>query len=187
MDDGNDFPDDTLLVVQTLTGDREAFGRLYDRYARLVRAVAFGASHDAATVQDLTQESFLRAFRQLPTLRQPHRFASWIVGIARQIVREHRRCRRVELLGDLVPEAPDNPTAQIEEADEIEHILRLVSRLPEQERLAVHLFYPTDRDANETAKLLQRSRSGTYTLLKRACARLARWLQVRERETGVRT
>ncbi len=74
----------------------------------------------------------------------------------------------------------------VDDADEIGHVLNLLDRLPEQERLAVHLFFLNERDANETARLLDLSRSGTYALLKRACARLARWLGVTAREREVR-
>jgi RNA polymerase sigma-70 factor (ECF subfamily) len=174
MDDDFRRADDEL-VARTLTGDREAFAALYDRYARLVRAVAFDATHDPATVQDITQECFLRAFRQLASLREPGRFRYWLVGIARQVVREHRRRPWPQSLSQDVPSFREE-TAGLADADEIEHVLRLVERLPEQERLAVHLFFLSGQDANETARLLNVSRSGTYALLKRACARLARWL-----------
>jgi RNA polymerase sigma-70 factor (ECF subfamily) len=179
MDDHDHSTSDAELVAWTLAGDREAFGRLYDRYARLVRAVAFGISHDLATVQDLTQECFLRAFRQLSTLRDPARFGAWVVGIARQVVREYRR-RRPELLGGAALDVPGEPLTATEDADEVEHLLRLVGRLPEQERLAVHFFFLGEHDVNDTAKLLNLSRSGTYALLKRACGRLGHWLGVSE-------
>src|SRR5262249_60528847 len=94
MDDHADFLSDAELVNRVLAGDREAFGRLYDRYARLVRAVAFDAGRDLAAVQDIVQESFLRSFRQLSTLRARDRFGPWVVGIARQVVREYRRQHR---------------------------------------------------------------------------------------------
>jgi RNA polymerase sigma-70 factor (ECF subfamily) len=186
MDDRCDLPDDANLVVQTLAGNREAFGRLYDRYARLVRAVVLGASRDAQLIQDFTQDVFLRAFRQLATLREPKRFGPWIVGIARRVVRECWRSRRAELSAELDPTANDDTTARLDNADEVEHVLRLVSRLPEQERLAIHLFYLTERNADETAKVLNLSRSGTYAILKRACARLTRWLRVPQQGPGVR-
>jgi RNA polymerase sigma-70 factor (ECF subfamily) len=185
MDDNGQLLGDAELVAQTLAGDREAFGQLYDRYARLVRAVALDASPETAAVQDFMQECFLRAFKQLPTLQDPGRFRAWVVGIARQLVRELRRRRQPELLGRAVPAVAADPTTPADDADEVEHVLRLVSQLPEQERLAVHLFYLSKRDANETARLLNLSRSGTYALLKRACARLARWLGVPEREREV--
>jgi RNA polymerase sigma-70 factor, ECF subfamily len=185
MDDNGQLRGDAELVAETLAGDREAFGQLYDRYARLVRAVALDASSETAAVQDFTQECFLRAFKQLPTLQAPGRFKAWVVGIARQLVRERRRRRRLELLGDTVPAVTADATPLIDDADEVENVLRLVRQLPEQERLAVHLFYLSERDANETARLLNLSRSGTYALLKRACNRLARWLGVPQREWEV--
>ena len=64
-------PTDAELVAQTLAGNREAFGDLYDRYARLVRSVVCGVTWDWPMVQDLTQESFLRAYRKLGSLREP--------------------------------------------------------------------------------------------------------------------
>jgi len=167
-------PTDADLVARTRAGDREAFGLLYDRYARLVRVVAADAARDAATIQDLTQECFLRGFRQLATLREPERFRFWLVGIARQVVREHRRRRGHEpLVGEVAGPDQGEPA---DDADEIDHVLRRVAELPEDERLAVRLFYLAGRDADETAGLLGVSRSGVYVLLKRACARIARWL-----------
>src|SRR5262249_39569754 len=129
-----------------------------------------------------TQECFLRAFRKLATLREGDRFGAWVVGIARQIVREHRRRRWPGSLEGITLETLDDPMASADAAEGVEHLLRQGSRLPEAERLAVHLFFLNERDANETARLLNRSRSGTYALLKRACARLARWLGATEPE-----
>src|SRR5271166_6109924 len=90
----NNEPSDADLGARVLAGDRDAFGRLYDRYARLVRAVVYRAGNDAPVVHDLTQECFLRAYRNLARLRQPDRFGAWVVGIARAVAREHRRSLR---------------------------------------------------------------------------------------------
>jgi RNA polymerase sigma-70 factor (ECF subfamily) len=76
-----------------LSGDRAAFAELYDRRARLVRAICFDATHDADATADLTQETFLRAYMKLGTLRDPQLFSAWLVGIARQVSREWRRGR----------------------------------------------------------------------------------------------
>jgi RNA polymerase sigma-70 factor (ECF subfamily) len=177
---------DAELVARSLAGDREAFAALYDRYARLVRAVALDAGRDLASVQDITQETFLRVFRRLATLRDPGRFGPWVVATARMVVREQRRRRRPEPLANGVPEPPDPSADEIEDADEAAHVLGLVARLPEPERLAVHFFFLCERDADATAALLNRSRSGVYDLLKRACARLARWLGAPDREREVK-
>lgn len=161
------------LVRRTLSGDREAFAVLYDRFAPLVRAVVRDA--------DATQDTFLRAYRNLRTLSDPGRFAGWLVGIARQVARERHRLRPIEpLTAD--PPTHDSPSA--DDADEVAHLLELVARLPADEREAVRLFFLCERDADDTAKRLGRSRSGTYALLKRAVGTLAGWMGVPQTEGG---
>ncbi len=54
----NNEPSDADLVAWVLAGDRDAFGCLYDRYARLVRAVVYRVGNDAPVVNDLAQEVF---------------------------------------------------------------------------------------------------------------------------------
>jgi RNA polymerase sigma-70 factor (ECF subfamily) len=176
-------PNDDLLVTRALSGDAEAFAQLFDRYARLVRAVAWDAGNDWATVQDLTQECFLRAYRQLATLRNREHFRYWLTGIARQLVRETRRRRVHE---QLLPSADLAcvPTADLDESDEREHVLRLVARLPEQERLAIRIFFLSGRNIADTAQFLDLSRSATYEVIKRACGRLKLWLGVCDAEKG---
>jgi RNA polymerase sigma factor (sigma-70 family) len=110
----------------------------------------------------------------LATLREPHRFSAWLTGIARQVAREHRRRRKVQSFDEQLHQACDLGPPDADAADETEHLLILVSRLPEQERLAVHAFFLNGRDAAETGRLLRLSRSGVYAVLKRACVKLAR-------------
>jgi RNA polymerase sigma-70 factor (ECF subfamily) len=76
-------PTDADLVAGTLSGNHEAFGELYDRHARMVRAVVAGVSGDWFAAEDMAQECFLRAYRSLARLRDPGRFGPWVVGIAR--------------------------------------------------------------------------------------------------------
>src|ERR1700746_1686469 len=100
MDHNPPQPEDAHLVSRALDGNTEAFAMLFDRYARLVRAVAWDAGSDWATIQDLTQECFLRAYRQLASLRKREHFRYWVTGIARQLVRETRRRRSYGQLPD---------------------------------------------------------------------------------------
>jgi RNA polymerase sigma-70 factor (ECF subfamily) len=168
----SDQPTNDDLVRRALTGDVAAFGVLYDRTVRLVRAVAADAGPDAAA--DVTHDTFLRAYRTLDTLRDPARFAPWLVGIARLVVCERRRARRFDALPEEIP-AQTVPGAGAH--DDAEELLRLVARLPEEERLAIRFFFLNERSIEETSRLLNRSRSGTYAVLRRAKTRLAQWLQ----------
>jgi RNA polymerase sigma-70 factor (ECF subfamily) len=164
-------PTNDVLVRRAMGGDISAFGTLYDRTARLVRAVAADLGPDSA--EDVTHDVFLRAYRTLHTLSDPARFAAWLVGIARRVVMERRRARRFDPLPEQIPAASARDSDALEDAQEL---LRLVAELPEEERLAIRFFFLNERSIDETARLLDRSRSGTYAVLKRARARLARWL-----------
>ncbi len=123
------------LVRRAKAGDVQAFGILYDRTVRLVRAVAADAGSDHE--EDVTHDAYLRAYRNLGKLRDPERFAAWLVGITRLIVRERRRARRFESLPDDVPGT--SVTAGSLEGD-AEELLRAVARLPEEEQLGDPVF-----------------------------------------------
>ncbi len=168
----SDQPTNDDLVRRAIAGDVPAFGLLYDRTVRLVRAVALDAGSDAA--DDVTHDTFLRAYRALSTLRDPARFAPWLVGIARLVVSERRRARRFHPLPEQIS---TQASTDIETDEDTQELLRLVARLPDEERLAIRFFFLNERSIEETARLLNRSRSGTYAVLQRAKTRLARWLQ----------
>jgi RNA polymerase sigma-70 factor, ECF subfamily len=176
---------DAELVAQTLAGNREAFGLLYDRYARTVRAVVAGVSGDWPGVEDMTQECFLRGYRNLSKLREPVRFGAWIVGIARQVGQERRRSLardRHEFIDARLAEMKPVTDGQavVDEREQVGAVMQKLAMLPEQERVAVHAFFLEQQDAQQTAELLGLSRSGVYAVVARGIARLAKLMRSNE-------
>lgn len=170
-------PTDADLVSETLKGNREAFGRLYDRHARMVRAVAGRVSLDWSAVEDMTQESFLRSFRNLSKLRDRDRFGVWIVGIARHVARERKRSLRRDRHDFIGEPSPDivssfDGLSEAQEAEQTDFLMWKLGKLPEQERMAIHAFFLQDCDAQQAADSLELSRSGFYAVLKKALAHL---------------
>ncbi len=99
----------SALVGAARRGDREAFGELYQRFAPMVHGVLLArVSRDDA--EDLVQDVFLAALRQLHTLREDAAFPGWLAVIARNRASDHHR-RRVpssELSGETpVGNGPD--------------------------------------------------------------------------------
>ena len=82
--------EDDSLVSAARAGDRAAFGRLYDRYARMVHGILL-ARVPPREVDDLVQEVFLAAMRQLHTLREVSRFGAWLGTIARNRANDYFR------------------------------------------------------------------------------------------------
>lgn len=73
---------DDVLVRASRDGDRSAFGRLYTRYSRMVHAIVL-ARVPPGEADDLVQDVFVSAMRQLHALRDEHAFGGWLATIAR--------------------------------------------------------------------------------------------------------
>jgi len=82
--------EEDMLVTAARGGDRAAFGRLYDRYARMVHGILL-ARVPPREVDDLVQEVFLLALRQLHSLREVSRFGAWLSTITRNRANDYFR------------------------------------------------------------------------------------------------
>jgi RNA polymerase sigma-70 factor, ECF subfamily len=85
-----------LLVAAAREGDRGAFGRLYERYARMVHGILL-ARVPVGDVEDLVQDVFVRAMRQVHTLRDVNCFGGWLATVARNRANDYHR-RSVQLV-----------------------------------------------------------------------------------------
>jgi RNA polymerase sigma-70 factor (ECF subfamily) len=123
------------LVSAAREGDRAAFGRLYDRYARMVHGILL-ARVPPREVDDLVQEVFLSALRQLHTLRDLSRFGAWLGTITRNRANDYfRKAIPHEKATEPVSESqPESKTANSAAEQEAAVILAVVRGLPESYR-----------------------------------------------------
>lgn len=93
---------DGALIAAARAGDESAFLALYDRHAGRVRRLVESRVQDPALVDDLCQESWLRAFRGLKAFRGEAEFGTWLHTIARNVVasRGRKTQRRTELMAE---------------------------------------------------------------------------------------
>lgn len=110
-------------VLAARAGDRQAFARLYARYARLVHGLLL-AQAPPGEAGDLMQDVFLRALEKLPALRDPAAFGGWVAMIARNTARNRRRAIRPT--GEAEPTAPAPQPAEAEALT----ILAVIRQLP---------------------------------------------------------
>ena len=91
---------DAALITAAQDGDEGAFLALYEQHAGRVRRVVEGWVKDPAVVDDLCQESWLRAYKGLESFRGDSEFGTWVHTIARNVAasRGRTRQRRAELL-----------------------------------------------------------------------------------------
>lgn len=143
--------DDAALVRRSLAGEAEAFAMLIRRHERRVFALVsagLGGPARRADVEDCAQESLLAGYRGLGALRDPGEFGPWLLGIAKNQIRQSlkRRGRRRE--------SPLPEDLQASDAGGGEDILEALARLPEPEREAVALRHLTGHSPAEIAEAL---------------------------------
>lgn len=116
------------LVAAAQAGDRAAFGQLYDRYARVVHGILLSRV-PYAEVADLQQDVFLRALRQLHSLRDAALFPAWLAAIARNRANDfYRRLRPVDELAETLASRGSSEEAEARAA------LEVIRNLPEAYR-----------------------------------------------------
>ena len=98
--------EEEALVRAARRGERAAFDRLVERYARAVLARQFGWTRDAAAAEDLAQEAFLRAWQGLGRLEDVRAFGSWLLSIAGFVGQEWLRRKQLDLKARTTLAAP---------------------------------------------------------------------------------
>lgn len=102
--------DDRELIGRILAGDAAAERELYDRHVERVFRLAYRMSGDATQAEDLTQDTFIRAFDRLADFRGDGPFGGWLHRVATSVIlsalQQRKRRQGVESLRDELPERP---------------------------------------------------------------------------------
>lgn len=120
-------PPEIALIYRAQCGDREAFGKLYERFGSMVHGILLSRV-PFAEVDDLVQEVFLVAFRQIKHLRDARTFGGWLATITRNCAVDfHRSTRNTE---ELTEHIAARNSVRVEALE----VLRLLQTLPEAYR-----------------------------------------------------
>ena len=84
------------LISRSRAGDQEAFRLIFERYARPVLSFIYDLVGQRDLAEELTQETFVRAYKNLHSVRDETKLAGWLFGIGRNVAREALRARRRE-------------------------------------------------------------------------------------------
>jgi len=87
----NQDSNEAALVIRARQGDKQAFDVLYVRYCGQIKRYLSRMVGDDNAACDLAQDTFLKAWSQLPSLREPTRFTSWLYRIAQNCARDYQR------------------------------------------------------------------------------------------------
>lgn len=156
-----EMQEDVTLVRRTLAGDQQAFASLVEKYKDSVFNVAYRMLGNASEAEDVAQEAFVRAYTQLHTYKDSHRFSTWLLSIASHLsIDQLRRRRFLALPLENVPflewiadagVGPEDAALAVEASDEMQRVL---SVLPAKYRAVLVLRYWHDLSYEEIAEAL---------------------------------
>ena len=178
--------EDVQLIQRVLRGDEDAFSLLVRKYQKQVHALAWRKIGDFHIAEEITQDTFLKAYKRLATLKEPQRFVSWLYVIAANLCSSWLRKKRLptQSLEHLEQEDKDQLEKSaysefvVEENERISgqtqrHVVKkLLAKLPESERTIITLHYFGEMSTTEIGEFLGVSANTIKSRLRRAQQRL---------------
>lgn len=128
---------DTELVAAWRAGDQRAATALVERHAQAVGRYLFSAGARAEDLDDLVQETFIRAFRAMAGWRGESALRSWLFTIAGNLLRDdyrRRKGRQFVPIEDRDLAAPGDPEGELAADDAAERLQAGLARLPRLQR-----------------------------------------------------
>lgn len=160
----------------SLQGDAQAFGHLVTEYQSLVCAITYSATRNAAQSEELAQDVFLKAWKNLAQLEDLKKFRPWLCRIARTTVQNWYRSLGRDAAGRSAPleaasgvstpePGPAEKTIRREHEAMVDEAL---GQLPESQREALVLFYREEQSTSEVARQLEISDTAARQRISRA-------------------
>ncbi len=174
---------DVKLIHQFLSGDENAFVSLVNKYKKQVHALTWRKIGDFHIAEEITQDTFLKVYDKLSTLKNPNQFSGWLYVIANRQCIAWLRKKRIETdsLDDTETEWIDDAAysryvaeeqARVNVETQREVVKKLLSKLKESERTVITLHYFGEMTIEEISRFLGVSASAIKLRLHRARQRL---------------
>ena len=175
--------DDVAMIRRVLTGDETAFAELVNKYQKPVHTLAWRKIGDFHIAEDITQDTFLKVYQRLHTLKDPNQLSGWIYVITANLCATWLRKKRIQ-----TQPLEGTETTMIQEDAYSRHVTeersrtaveaqrevvkKLLATLKESERTVMTLYYLGEMKVEEISRFLGVSASTIKSRLRRARHRL---------------
>ena len=175
----SDSFNDKFLIAGSLAGDDQAFGKLYDKYINEIYRFILMRVRNTEEAQDLTNEVFLKIWQYISTNDSDiDNVRAFLYRMARNIVIDGYRKSGKEMLAlddEMIESLPDESIdleGEIEKQDEVNAVLSVVDKLPNDQRELILMKYVQDLSVKEIAQVLEKSRGAVRVAMHRAIKKL---------------
>ena len=175
------LPDDTLLAFKAADGDDKAFEVLVRKYERLVSTCVFGViGNNSEDISDVSQEVFLKVYRNLSSFKGDSEFSTWIYRVAKNCALDFLRKKKAPSLsldsagdegeGFDVPDTSikSNPEKQAMEKEKSEFLRKAIDSLSPEHREVIIMRHINDYSYEQIAKALSLEEGTVKSRISRA-------------------
>jgi RNA polymerase sigma-70 factor, ECF subfamily len=170
-------PQDRLmqLIASARAGSEQAFTELYDLYfEKIYRFIFFRVGHKEVA-EDLTEDTFIKVFRSLPSLNQESSFESWLYQIARNKVIDYYRSKRQvvpleEVENTLEYETNVIDIVNLENQQKI--FIKLLKELTSEQQTVIKLKFLENLDNDKIAAIMNKNEGAIRVIQHRAITKL---------------
>lgn len=165
--------DQELTAIRTvLAGDTEAYRPLVERHHQGLILYLLQLTHNQAEAEDIAQETFLQAYRNLARYSDNFAFSTWLYRIGRNLALKQLEKQHVIYdLADIeetIPDERDSASLGIDKEFDATRVREAVRTLPDNYREVITLYYWQDVDYEEIARIMNRPVNTIRTWLRRA-------------------
>ena len=171
--------DDAKWIERILAGDEDAFTALVKKYEKQIHTFVWKRVRDYHVAEEITQDTFLRAYEKLGTLRDPNRFSGWLYMIATRCsltwlgekkipMQSLEAMSKAEIEALFYAQYMAEQTEKLATEQQREVVEYLLQKLPERERTTVVLHYLSEMTCEEIGDFLEVSPNTVKSQLHRA-------------------
>ncbi|MFZ5968634.1 MAG: RNA polymerase sigma factor [Bacillota bacterium] len=182
---------DEDIVKRVQKGDKEAYSYLIDRYKDKVYGMVYGYTYHSSDTNDLSQEVFIRAFRQIHTFKFQSKVSTWLYRIATNCCIDWDRKRRKEqqLLSWIQESAEEHqdhlPEYQLLANEQREIVREIVNKLPHQYKMLIIMYHFQNLKYKEIGEILDMPVKTVEVGLYRARKMIRKQIEIQSGGEGV--
>jgi RNA polymerase sigma-70 factor (ECF subfamily) len=164
---------DEQLASKIAKGSRSLFDELISRYSMRLFYFLRHRTESDQDIEDLVQETFLKAFKSIDRFDPERKFSTWLYTIAtREAISHHRTNKKMKHNPSGTP-SPPGPEEVVIRKEKSQNIWELATTLPKKEYEALWLFYAEEMSIKDIARVTKKSPITVRVLLYRARVKLA--------------
>lgn len=172
-------------IEQILAGKTEEFAYFLNTYGQQIFTLIVRMVNSESDAEELTQDTFLKAFQHLSSFNRKSQFSTWIYRIAYNTALTALRKKNIELTADeklwnTISDTETDDLLDDTSENQIEKLREALNRLPTDERALITFFYEEEKNISEIAVITGLTEGNVKIKLYRLRKKLAAWMQEKD-------